>query len=95
MHFVTATVNNKSFLTIDRVPWHGAVPQFVHDSCDFDWFDDGEAKQMRSYDNTVPRRHRTCGIHDKPARGFYLPKKHLVNNALPNRVPTPDEGRQF
>lgn len=100
MHFVTTTVNNKSFLTIDRVPGHGAVrkpapPQFVHDSYDFDWFDDGEAKQIRSYDNKVPWRHRTCGIHDKPTRGFYLPKKHIVNDALPNRVATPDEGRQF
>jgi hypothetical protein len=100
MHFVTTTLNNKSFLTIDRMPWHGAVrkpgpPQFVHDSYDFDWFDDGEAEQVRRDDYTVAWRHRICGVHDKPTRGFYLPKKHLANDPLPNRIATPNEGRQL
>ena len=98
MHFVTTTVNNKSFLTINRMSWHGAVrkpapPQFVHDSYDFDWFDDGEAEQVRRDDYTVAWRHRICGVHDKPTRGFYLPKKHLakdeVTRAFSDPVPPP------
>jgi hypothetical protein len=98
--FVAMAVDQKGFLSIDGVPWQGAVRKpgsswFLDDVYNLYWFHNGEAQHARSYDDTFARRYRPERVHDKPTRCSYLPMEHFVSHTLPDRVTAPDEAGHF